>query len=79
MIYVACIAGVLALLIPYALIVRRTDAALAQERSRVNELLALIQVRDAGPEYAFLHPFPDPDAPQYLTSSDGLVSIEIDD
>ena len=73
---VAVLLGVLTVLVPYVVLVRRTDAALAQERARISDLIELLQVREAPAEYAFLHPFPEADRPHTLTSPDGLVTVE---
>lgn len=57
-----------------------TDRLLRAERDRVNDLLTLLEARAAPAEHAaYVAPFPEPPAAEYLTSEDGLVSVEVPD
>lgn len=60
-------------------LVRQDRAALAQERERVNELLLLLEAKAAPAEVAaFLQPFPEPPAENFLVSDDGLIVVSLE-
>jgi hypothetical protein len=72
----AVIAGFATVLIPYVVLVRRTDAALVQEQARVNDLLLLLESKAAPSEVAaFLRPPAEEPRQVFLHSEDGLVSV----